>query len=221
MNQDVGSRAPGASLRCSSVERQCPCEVCSLTAACPPLQDSTPGGLTPLCLAGPRKGGDSLCPLQGRLGCTLWDQPRPPAGEMEEAETQERRRGQPPRDRLSTPGDWCCPRGPWAHQRGTAGPCARWLGQSSPVGWAGPRSGGAQLCSQHWLPKCQAWRAGRGRRAGCGPLHPSLGRQSHVWASGRKQAGRSPAASPGGEEGVPCPPVTSCPVPRFLPWTLE
>lgn len=142
---------------------------------------------------------------------------------LEKWRKQRHRRGDAanPHGTLSTPGDWCCPRGPWAHQRGTAGPCARWLGQSSPVGWAGPRSGGAQLCSQHWLPKCQAWRAGRGRRAGCGPLHPPLGRQSHVRASGRKQAGRSPAASPRGEEGAPCPPVTSCPVPRFLPWTLE
>ena len=44
-----------------------------------------------------------------------------------------------------------------------------------------------------------------------GPCHPPFGRQSHVRASGRKQAGRNPAASPHGGGGGALPPS------HFLP----
>lgn len=182
----------------------------------PPGQQSW--GPTPLRLVGPRKGGDSLCLLQGQLGCTPWDQPLPPAGEMgkakEEAETREGRR--------------CHPHGRLVLPKGSLGP-------PETDGWplcpmACPeRACGPGQAEVRWCPALLTALAARvpgvvggEGRAGCGPLHPPLGRQSHYGPQGEgRQVGARPPAPGGGEEGAPCPLVTSCPVPRFLPWTLE
>lgn len=216
MNQDVGSRAPGASLRRSSVERQCPCEVCSLTAPCPPLQDSTPGGLTPLCLAGPRKGGDSL-PPPGMAGLY-------PLGSA--TSTCWRNGGSRDTGGATLP----TPTGPSQHQetgaaQGVPGPIREGRLALVPSGlaraalWAGPGLDQVAPSSAHSIGCPSARRGGQGGAGGqaVGPsTHPLAGSHTFGPQGESRQVGARPPA-PGGRRGRPAPRSLPAPCLGFSP----